>query len=70
MNNRSLICIGHAPIPGCGRILTDDERHYYSGACEDCERAWSDAIGKWRRGKPTEYAEFFDKMFDARETKQ
>jgi hypothetical protein len=70
MSERQFICAGHEPIPGCGRVLTDEERHYYSGGCETCERAWSDAIGAWRRGESKEHAEFFDKLFDARPTRQ
>lgn len=45
-----LICLGETPIAGCGRILTDEERHYYGRACEDCTRKWSEAIEDWRRG--------------------
>ena len=70
MTDHPLICVGHAPLPGCGRILTDEERHYYSGGCESCERAWSEVIGAWMRKEPSEYAEFFHKQFDAKETRQ
>jgi len=44
------ICLGTPPIAGCGRILTDEERHYYERACEDCTRAWGEAIEAWRSG--------------------
>lgn len=46
----TFICLGQAPIAGCGRILTDEERHYYSFICEGCTRKWSEAIDDWRRG--------------------
>ena len=56
----SHICLGKHPIPGCGKILTKEEQKYYSDCCEQCEREWSDAISRWRRG---EYNAEFDKMF-------
>ena len=34
----------------CGAVLKDDERHYYAGRCETCERAWHDRISYWRAG--------------------
>lgn len=46
----TLICLGQVPVAGCGRILTDEERHYYGNACEDCTRKWGEAIDAWRRG--------------------
>lgn len=54
------ICLGRAPIAGCGRILTDDERHYYGDSCEACIRAWDDAIDDWRRGGENEW---LDELF-------
>jgi hypothetical protein len=56
-----LICMGEAPLPGCGRILTDEERHYYGTCCETCERAWGEAIESWRRGGSNE---LLDAMFN------
>jgi hypothetical protein len=47
---RPFICIGREPIAGCGRILTDEERYYYTDCCEACMRKWDDAIDEWRRG--------------------
>ena len=70
MSERSFICVGHPPLPGCGRVLTVEERVYYSGACETCERAWSEAIRDWRHRASAEHAEFFKRQFDARETRQ
>ena len=37
-------------IDGCGKVLTDEERHYYGATCNECERAWCDRIEDWRRG--------------------
>lgn len=34
----------------CGRVLTDEERHYYGSRCEECEGDWSDRIHHWRQG--------------------
>ncbi len=34
----------------CGKILTDEEAHYYAGNCEACEREWHDRINAWRHG--------------------
>lgn len=34
----------------CGMILTDEERQYYAGRCENCERAWHERIKSWRAG--------------------
>lgn len=59
---RTLICLGHPPLPGCGRVLTDEERHYYERCCEACERAWGDALHEWHRGGENPD---FDRMFDA-----
>jgi hypothetical protein len=30
-------------------MMTMEEIHYFERRCEDCERAWSDRIGKWMR---------------------
>lgn len=61
----SFICTGQPPIAGCGKVLTDEERHYYGASCEACERAWSAAIDAWRRGGENKE---LDAMFDARPT--
>jgi hypothetical protein len=45
-----LVCQGRDPNPGCGAVLTAEERHYYGDACEQCEVAWADRIETWRRG--------------------
>lgn len=45
-----LICQGRDPVPGCGAVLTDEERHYYGNSCENCEGAWSERVEAWRRG--------------------
>lgn len=50
----SFICLGQPPVAGCGRILTDEERHYYENACEDCTRKWGKVIEAWRRGGENE----------------
>jgi len=34
----------------CGATLTDEERHYYAGNCEECERDHHDRIAAWRAG--------------------
>lgn len=51
----------------CAAVLTAEERHYYAGRCEGCERAWHDRIEAWRKGGPD--AEM-DAMFDNRPTLQ
>ncbi len=61
------ICTGHEPMAGCGKVLLDEEREYYRSCCEECERAWSDMIGAWRRGAENKA---LDIMFDAKETRQ
>lgn len=35
---------------GCGATLTDEERHYYGGTCEECERDSLERIEAWRKG--------------------
>jgi tryptophanyl-tRNA synthetase len=34
----------------CGATLTDEERHYYAGNCEECEREHHQRIADWRAG--------------------
>lgn len=46
-----LVCQGREFIPGCGRLLAPEERHYYGAACEACETAWSDHMDDWRHGR-------------------
>lgn len=46
----TLICLGDDVLPGCGKVLTEDELHYYENRCEGCERAWMEAVEAWRRG--------------------
>jgi hypothetical protein len=58
---RTFICIGQFPLAGCGRVLTDEERHYYDSVCEECTREWGMVIDEWRRGAINED---LDKMFD------
>lgn len=60
---KTFVCIGHDPVPGCGRVLTDEERHYYGTACEECERRWSEIIEAWHRGEDNPE---LDAMFDVR----
>lgn len=33
---------------GCGITLTDEEAHYYSDRCGDCEKLWSRAMDIYR----------------------
>lgn len=40
----TLICVE------CGKILTDEERHYYESRCESCEGDWANEIAEWREG--------------------
>lgn len=56
------ICLGTPPEPGCGAILTDEERHYYGSSCEKCERAWADRMAAWREGGADPE---LDAMYDA-----
>ena len=47
----SLICISDTFIgPGCGRVLTAEERLYYGSACEQCVRAGHERVEAWKRG--------------------
>lgn len=57
-----LLCQGQPPVPGCGKVLTPDERHWYGYCCEECEGEWSRRIEAWRRGGADTD---MDKMFDA-----
>jgi len=34
----------------CGRVLTDEERHYYERRCEQCERDEFERYQAWRLG--------------------
>jgi len=61
------VCLGRHPVAGCGRVLTEHERHYYGACCEDCERAWGDRITAWNDG--ADDAEL-DSMFSVPMTKQ
>ena len=38
----------------CAQQMTPEEIHYYERRCENCERAWSDRMGKWMRGETVE----------------
>lgn len=38
----------------CATPLTVEEIYYYEHRCENCERAWSDRIEAWRKGKSIE----------------
>lgn len=44
------VCQGHAPEPGCGNVLTAEERHWYGTCCEVCERRWGDRMDAWSNG--------------------
>lgn len=47
------ICLGPSlppPMPGCGQLLTTEERHYYATCCETCMQAWSDRMRAWEDG--------------------
>lgn len=57
------ICLGQTPVAGCGKVLTDEERHYYGTACEACTRLWDETIDAWRAGGENKE---LDAMFDAR----
>ena len=50
----TLICIGDDVTPGCGKILNDEEIHYYEKRCEECEREWGATIEAWRSGGKNE----------------
>lgn len=63
---KPLICVGRPPVAGCGKVLTDEELHYYEDSCEACMRLWGDVVAAWRRGG--ENAEL-DAMFDCTPTK-
>jgi len=58
----TFICVGVRPFAGCGRTLSDEERHYYGTACERCTRLWGEAVTAWRRGGDDAD---LDKMFSA-----
>lgn len=42
----------------CAKPRTDEEIFWYGGLdggrCENCERAWSDRMGRWMRGETVE----------------
>jgi hypothetical protein len=46
----SFICLGMEPVAGCGKTLTDAERHYYTHSCEACVQKWNAAITAWTSG--------------------
>lgn len=46
----------------CGKILTDEERHYYGYRCEECEGLEFDRVEAWRHGAADPE---LDKMYDA-----
>lgn len=58
---RSWICVGDMWSDGCGRVLTDDERHYYETCCESCCREGLDRVLEWKRGGGDQS---LDEMFD------
>ena len=46
----------------CGARLSDDERHYYGGRCEDCERDAWEALQRWKAGEANT---LLDRKFDS-----
>lgn len=36
----------------CGAPLTEVEKRYYAGNCEECESAFHERIAAWREGDP------------------
>lgn len=36
---------------GCGAVLNDTERHYYTDQCEQCVLEWHESIERWRAGE-------------------
>lgn len=47
----TLICVNDTFFgPGCGRVLTADERQYYGTGCEQCVSAGHHRIVAWREG--------------------
>ena len=62
-----LICTGHWPVAGCGKLLSEEEREYYGSCCEECERDWSATIGTWRSGGENPD---LDAMFDDKPERQ
>jgi hypothetical protein len=47
----TLICLGRAPVAGCGAILTSEERHWYGDCCEACTRAWGERVSAYQSGE-------------------
>ena len=62
-----LVCGGHAPVAGCGRVLTQAERHWYGDCCEKCTEEWGDRIEAWRTGgEDHEFEKFYGGQQDRR----
>jgi hypothetical protein len=57
----NLICLGDEYVPGCGRELTAEERHWYGHICETCTRASDERVRLWREGGADVE---LDKIFD------
>lgn len=49
----TLVCVGGPAAlgePGCGRVLSAEDRHWYGEACNDCVSAGNERVAAWRKG--------------------
>lgn len=57
---KMIVCIGRAPVAGCGTTLTIIEQRRYDGACEYCEMTWQERWRSWSLGSSdVEFDELF-----------
>jgi hypothetical protein len=50
MAKQQFICLGRAPLDGCGISLTIIERRTFGESCEHCELAWQERWRAWCLG--------------------
>ena len=48
---RALVCVGIAPMAGCGAELTVAEHRKFDGACEHCALDFEERVRAWRFGQ-------------------
>lgn len=47
----AIVCVGIAPMQGCGAELTLAERRHHGDACEYCALDFEERIRAWRFGQ-------------------
>lgn len=58
----TFICLGLNPEPGCGKILTDEEREQHDDCCNACMATWEARYNRWENGAVDKE---LDDIFDA-----